>query len=580
MIAPLDPLIAERYCQLFPHRFHWIIKRENWTTETRYPLSDKDLLKYWQSDSGFIGVRFGKTTQYCLIDIDEDSPYHPNNGGDLKQITNCLEDIGLVRPIFIRSSHTEGIHIYYFLPEKTPTFKLACLLYNTLIKAGLDIAQGTLETFPNMKRWSPGAPVDYNGHRLPLQQGSYILDADLNPVHRRLSSFLSLVEQTANAQDWQLFVKSLNKTRRSQSPRLSGKASDWKKALEDRIAKGWSGLHQTNELLADILRMGRIFLGKVGVDLLQYMILTARSCPGFDQWCRHKDDLEERCKAWIECCERHQYYTAYGNPLQRDTNYDETFQPAKVNDDRSIAAIDRIKRAVTWLKEKGFWPQGVTQQLKAIKTTVQKIFGLTPSTGTLYKHSQLWKEEAAAVKEERCGTNHTATVSANQSEETSTEQKDPEQRKTGLFHTPPYMKVGAGDPCDKENLSSDLKSPKSDPLEISQAYHPIGGDPLPPARTTLAQRHLEAQKKVKEIQERIKAKYGTNSQQPAPAPEPKPEPQAAEKPSTESNQGGSLFRSKDGKVGRAVKSFTWGWLLDCGDYVAREELRQGLWSMG
>ena len=48
--------------------------------------------------------------------------------------------------------------------------------------AGLEIKKGQLETFPNTKRYNSL----FNGHRLPLQQGSYLLDKDYVPESDRV----------------------------------------------------------------------------------------------------------------------------------------------------------------------------------------------------------------------------------------------------------------------------------------------------------------------------------------------------------------------------------------------------------
>ncbi|HEY9663293.1 MAG TPA: hypothetical protein V6C65_33010, partial [Allocoleopsis sp.] len=58
---------------LFPHRFDYIWaphpqpeERAQWQTETRHPLSDRLV----EQGSTLYGVRFGKKTQYSLLDVD------------------------------------------------------------------------------------------------------------------------------------------------------------------------------------------------------------------------------------------------------------------------------------------------------------------------------------------------------------------------------------------------------------------------------------------------------------------------------------------------------------------------------
>lgn len=147
------------FLQVFSHRNSPIRKTDGWFTCKNY-LTDDLLISLWNSPTDIIGVRFGPKTKYCLLDIDIDSPHHPRNSNNLRNILGCLEDVGLIDPVPIQSSDSGGLHIYYFLPELVPTFGLASLLSNTLISAGFDIKKGYLEIFPNPKTY-----IDTENHR-------------------------------------------------------------------------------------------------------------------------------------------------------------------------------------------------------------------------------------------------------------------------------------------------------------------------------------------------------------------------------------------------------------------------------
>jgi hypothetical protein len=70
-----------------------------------------------------LGLRFGSETRYALIDIDHGSSYHPeNNLENFQAVLGAAEKIGLCRNMFVRSSDSEGLHIYFFLPEPVPSF--------------------------------------------------------------------------------------------------------------------------------------------------------------------------------------------------------------------------------------------------------------------------------------------------------------------------------------------------------------------------------------------------------------------------------------------------------------------------
>ena len=70
------------YLELFPHRYDFIWaerptpgQRPAWQTESRYPLSDRQMLQ----GQHLYGVRFGSQTQYMMIDVDVSRPIdqHP-----------------------------------------------------------------------------------------------------------------------------------------------------------------------------------------------------------------------------------------------------------------------------------------------------------------------------------------------------------------------------------------------------------------------------------------------------------------------------------------------------------------------
>ena len=69
-----------KFLSLFPHRFDYIWAEPpspsapiEWKTESRHPLSDRLI----QQGAYLYGVRFGAETNYCLLDIDAGSAYHP-----------------------------------------------------------------------------------------------------------------------------------------------------------------------------------------------------------------------------------------------------------------------------------------------------------------------------------------------------------------------------------------------------------------------------------------------------------------------------------------------------------------------
>ena len=105
------------FLKLFSHRYFSITKSDKWTT-VKHILTDALLTSLWKSSKEIVGVRFGSKTQYCLLDIDIGSIYHPNNSDRLPELLGCLEEVGFTRYIPIQPSRPEGLHIYFVFSEQ------------------------------------------------------------------------------------------------------------------------------------------------------------------------------------------------------------------------------------------------------------------------------------------------------------------------------------------------------------------------------------------------------------------------------------------------------------------------------
>ena len=153
-LLPADPN-AERFFHYFRHGWDFIYKPVDgeWTTCSKYPIKPRALWRDYKGDKAFMGVRFGKLTNYGLLDVDIHSPYHPKNDkAAYKRLIKSLRNLGIRRTITITSSDSRGIHIYFFLEEMVKSFWLACGLKRILTEAGFEIVPGLLELFPNTNR--------------------------------------------------------------------------------------------------------------------------------------------------------------------------------------------------------------------------------------------------------------------------------------------------------------------------------------------------------------------------------------------------------------------------------------------
>jgi hypothetical protein len=400
---PLSPE-GKRFCQFFDHRYSFIEAnlngedRPEWKTISAYPIEHRNLWNRFLDPDTLIGVSFGSTSHYAVIDIDRGSPYHPhNNEAAFKELLGAYEDVGFNDHLIVQSSWSEGLHVYFPLPKEVPTHKLAVMMKLTAIRAGFVVKDGTLEIFPNAKPYNKEHPTPYKAHRLPLQVGSYLLDKDYQPYSDSIKTFLDLVEQAAEAQDIELIETAIEAAHQAKAFRhIKGdgkKAAAFAKDLKEQIEEGWTGFGQTNDLLRIIGTYGRVFEGLEGKALADYIATTAQGLPGYREFCRHQHHIGNRAKEWARCIEK--FYYPYGSdPIRVGTfaeMVDKGAKENKVNEERQMSAIDRIKQGVDYVKEKLLEiPEKVGEMKELLINAIKDLFGVRPSDQTLNRYPELW----------------------------------------------------------------------------------------------------------------------------------------------------------------------------------------------
>lgn len=386
----------QAFLKLWPHRFDYLWaehpnpnNKPHWQTESRHPLSDRLILQ----GSNLFGVRFGQMTSYAMLDIDIGSPYHPaNNPYALPGILGVIEEkLDCPDTISIHSSWSEGVHVYIPFNRPLKTITVAIVISGLLEQAGYKIAGGILEVFPNRKPFtSDGSLSLYNGHRLPLQAGSFLLSDDWQPIYTTQNKFITLWHQAAAANT--LSPKQLTKlSKRLRKPyRLSNKAAKFLNDLNAEIEQGWTDIGQTNRLLGRIAMRAYVFGQQLlnltqplsGQGLIDSIIETARCLPGFHDYCQHQAELEQRAKDWGRSVENSHYYP-YGTPKVSNNKQPDQNDQISWNDQQKATAQERITQAVAHLLSQQQLPTGITARFK---TLVQQ--GLSGTT--LYKYKNLW----------------------------------------------------------------------------------------------------------------------------------------------------------------------------------------------
>ncbi|MGI2904762.1 hypothetical protein [Tolypothrix sp. VBCCA 56010] len=415
-----DSLLGQKFLEYFHHPWHFINaptppagERPKWTTETRYPLQPRNLWSLYQNPDQLLGLRFGTETNYLLLDADVGGNNHPANSlENFKAVLAAMEDIGLCRPVIIQSSFSTGIHIYYFFKNKRNSFYLAVAVFLALLQKGISIKDGHLEQFPNTKPYGTDKPTDFKAHRLPLQPGSFILDKELQPYSNNLEDFLDAAEWSASGQDDAALDQAIAHAK-TQAKKLFPKpkpgkgATLWKLHLEEIFQMGWTGFHQTNQLLKHMGCYGIVFLSLKGEELVDFMVKTSQAAPGYRTWCRHQHEIRQRARDRARSCEK--YYTPYPSIPNRLCTYRQQFGdvnnvvPFCPNLERHQKTLDRIAKVISTLKEQGNFPNSVADRAKAIIAASKAIYGVGGSQTTLHKpeYLALWHpaHEPAAVEE-------------------------------------------------------------------------------------------------------------------------------------------------------------------------------------
>lgn len=391
-IQPADPIAREFIAPFCEQLYRTIEKpsservgsKNDWSTNTRHPLSPYQLWEKHQDPNYFVGVRHGNSTSHAGLDLDKNSPYHPNQDETaIPRIKAVLESIGLVRYLKLRSSNSGGLHIYIPLPEKVNTFKLACAIATALLKDGFVIGKGKLEIFPNIKPYSPNPlePTYYNGLRLPLQQGSYILDDNLNPISNDIKLWVSMWKTAAAGQDMKLLKRSLKnakKPKETTRKNIKGNAAKWQKDLLAMINNGWE-LDSTQNMLFTISLIHYVFDGITDLDeLTEAIAATAKTTKGFYEYSQHTHEIKKCSRNWAKWI--------INNPKYYPYDSGKAIATAKTKEPKT-SRFEEVKQAlIDWLAKNGDQVFRTTRELLKILAK-----SLKSSFTTLGKLKELWQ---------------------------------------------------------------------------------------------------------------------------------------------------------------------------------------------
>ena len=327
-LAP--PVFAQRdYQQLFfriwieqPSWSPIILTKYGWVTvksrgQSKVPLTLGSIQSHYKRYL-IIGKRFGKLTNYLMIDIDINSPYHPRNQG-LAVILAAMEELGLCRYLIVRSSASGGLHIYFPLAQPVKAWALACAAHSALAAHGVSIVGGQCELFPNKKAFN----AEHNGHRLPLHNGSFLLDEDFCPVRNHKADFVLRWQAAAALQDEQRLQQAIAghvvyATDLAATSSVSAGASDVVEVsptvttpltLHSKTSRThhvippivWKRFGQSNDIMRELVNYGDRYVGlNNAADLAAWVKTVAPQLPGYQKFAspKSKQDIEQGNWAW------------------------------------------------------------------------------------------------------------------------------------------------------------------------------------------------------------------------------------------------------------------------------------------
>ena len=200
---------------------------------------------------------------------------------------------------------------------------------------------GDEQVFPNPKTYiateNHREYSKYNGHRLPLQQGSYLLDNSYNPYSDSMKSFDAAVETSSKNQDLDLilggieFYKNNPKLRKKCSKKLPSILALWREDFRKISETGWTDFHQTNALLCSVSKYLVVFTDFSDSEQLSEMLTIVTNFPGYKQYCRHQHEIEARCRDCLKSARC--YYWRYGSESKRKPNatFKKVFDPVLAN---------------------------------------------------------------------------------------------------------------------------------------------------------------------------------------------------------------------------------------------------------
>jgi hypothetical protein len=380
--------------------------RPNWRTTVK--IAPDELVEAWRDENELVGVRPEGETNQLVLDIDPGSTHHPHllagkeNWESIEEIRAVLLRLGIETKLFY-SSERGGIHIRAFLPKMVNSLRLGAAVEYALRDAGYELKNGQLEVSPRIKAYSQAGETIklHQAFRLPMQRGgSYIgIGHEVEERQDGLDQLVEVIKANIEEQDMTILEPAMeiaygrlyvaNEEKFSQVY-VRGNALEFKKSMELRMIRGFDDQGQTNELMKEALKYGYIFLHLSGQELVNWLIETMETMPGYKQYCRHQHEMHRKAAAWQRWIERSHYYP-YGSKNRSESKVKATAEGFNNGNEAKAASTQNKLKLVVKMVQKLY---GTFQTAKEAIAHIRKVAAEKfTNMGTKFGGSTLNKPE-------------------------------------------------------------------------------------------------------------------------------------------------------------------------------------------
>lgn len=370
-LLSVDLAVEEQFLLLFVGDYngsHYRIIDGRWD-RLREPL-DLQVFLSLSAAEVIVGVELNYRTQLFTFDVDWGSRYHPSKDPQaFKHLLDCLEEIGLCRPIPLSSSESKGIHVHYWLDRVVASRLANRTISEHLKRAGFILASGVLEILPR----NLDGPQCL---RLPLQQGSFLLNEDWLPYSSSKADYLKQMQWSKAGNDASALVQAASPARRLQR-RPDGVWGHI--AVDEQGLPIWDSWHQSNDRFLYLGWLAVMRENCYGVrQVAARVVELASQCQGFTTFSRHVADLNRRAKevarwAWKK------FGTGYRRAMASPV-----IDGSHINAERQADALERIKEAIVQLEARG----ALFSSMSAARNAISKL--AQASVRTVKKYLSQW----------------------------------------------------------------------------------------------------------------------------------------------------------------------------------------------